>query len=90
MTQAIGRARRYGQTKPVHVYHFLSLKTIDVDVFQARSGGILCENAEPSPSYVPFEGFVPSGFDIIEDNGKIPQKFGSAVVARDAFGDDEE
>jgi hypothetical protein len=38
MTQAIGRARRYGQTKPVKVYHFLSVNTIDVDLFEHRKG----------------------------------------------------
>ncbi|KAI9805360.1 MAG: hypothetical protein M1833_005813 [Piccolia ochrophora] len=37
MTQAIGRARRYGQNKVVHVYHFLSLKTIDVDILENKS-----------------------------------------------------
>lgn len=31
-TQCIGRARRYGQTKKVHVYDFLALNTIDVDI----------------------------------------------------------
>lgn len=30
--QCIGRARRYGQTKKVHVYDFLALNTIDVDI----------------------------------------------------------
>jgi len=37
MTQAIGRVRRYGQTKTVHIYRFLSLKTIDVDIIQGRT-----------------------------------------------------
>ena len=36
MTQAIGRARRYGQLKTVTVYHFLSLKTLDVNIFEDR------------------------------------------------------
>lgn len=31
-TQCIGRARRYGQTKTVHVYDFLALNTVDVDI----------------------------------------------------------
>ncbi|KAF2495114.1 hypothetical protein BU16DRAFT_561418 [Lophium mytilinum] len=34
MEQAIGRARRYGQKKTVHVYHFVALNTIDVDIMQ--------------------------------------------------------
>lgn len=33
-TQAIGRARRFGQTKEVHVYHYLALNTIDVDLHE--------------------------------------------------------
>jgi hypothetical protein len=37
MTQAIGRARRYGQTKPVHIYHLLALKAIDVNILQERT-----------------------------------------------------
>jgi hypothetical protein len=37
MTQAIGRARRWGQDKEVNVYHFLSVNTIDVDYHEART-----------------------------------------------------
>lgn len=40
-TQAIGRARRYGQRKTVHIYRFLSLKTIDVDIIEERTGKML-------------------------------------------------
>jgi hypothetical protein len=36
MAQAIGRSRRYGQQKHVHVYHFLALKTIEVNIFEQR------------------------------------------------------
>ncbi|KKK13442.1 hypothetical protein ARAM_000893 [Aspergillus rambellii] len=39
MIQAIGRARRYGQTRHVHVYHLLAKMTIDVNIFQDRRGG---------------------------------------------------
>ncbi|KZF20059.1 hypothetical protein L228DRAFT_233492 [Xylona heveae TC161] len=46
MTQAIGRARRYGQKKLVHIYHFLSLKTIDVNVFQTRQRGKLVQTED--------------------------------------------
>jgi hypothetical protein len=35
--QAIGRARRYGQKKVVHIHRFLALKTIDVDITQERT-----------------------------------------------------
>ena len=34
--QAIGRARRRGQKNPVHVYQFVALDTIDVDLLELR------------------------------------------------------
>jgi SNF2 family DNA or RNA helicase len=37
-TQAIGRLRRYGQTKTVYIWRFLTKDTIDVDVYEARTG----------------------------------------------------
>ncbi len=37
-TQAIGRLRRYGQTKTVFIWRFLTKDTIDVDIYEARSG----------------------------------------------------
>lgn len=37
-TQAIGRIRRYGQTKVVHVHRFLAEDTIDTDIFSERGG----------------------------------------------------
>ncbi|KAJ5142605.1 C-5 cytosine methyltransferase [Penicillium bovifimosum] len=41
MTQAIGRARRVYQTKPVYVYHLLVKYTYDVNVYQSAHGGRL-------------------------------------------------
>jgi len=35
-TQAIGRIRRYGQNKTVHVWRFLADNTIDTEIFQQR------------------------------------------------------
>ncbi|PYI05069.1 hypothetical protein BO78DRAFT_387948 [Aspergillus sclerotiicarbonarius CBS 121057] len=43
MTQAIGRSRRYGQTRHVHIYHLLVKHTIDVNIFQARREKMLVE-----------------------------------------------
>ncbi|KAI0675815.1 hypothetical protein C8Q78DRAFT_1006678 [Trametes maxima] len=37
-TQAIGRLRRYGQLKHVNIWRFLSLDTIDVEIYEQRSG----------------------------------------------------
>lgn len=36
-TQAIGRVRRFGQTKTVHVYHLLTLGSTDIDIFEQRT-----------------------------------------------------
>ncbi len=41
MTQAKGRARRWGQEKKVHVYHFLSVNTIDIDYHEARTNSVI-------------------------------------------------
>ena len=37
-TQAIGRLRRYGQTKMVYIWRFLTKDTIDIDIHEARTG----------------------------------------------------
>lgn len=36
MAQAIGRSRRYGQLKHVHIYHVLALRTVEVNIFEQR------------------------------------------------------
>ncbi|KAI0738504.1 hypothetical protein C8Q80DRAFT_1113269 [Daedaleopsis nitida] len=36
-TQAIGRLRRYGQLKHVNIWRFISLNTIDVDIYEQRT-----------------------------------------------------
>jgi superfamily II DNA or RNA helicase len=40
-TQAIGRVLRMGQTRDVHVYHFLAEKTIEVNILEERTGKVL-------------------------------------------------
>ena len=37
-TQAIGRIRRYGQTKKVHIWRFMSEDTMDVEIYENRTG----------------------------------------------------
>lgn len=51
MTQAIGRARRYGQTKTVRVYHFLTVNTIDIDYFESRRNVIISRQGAPATGY---------------------------------------
>ena len=36
-TQAIGRLRRFGQTQLVHIWRFLSMNTIDVEIYEQRT-----------------------------------------------------
>ncbi|KAF8574267.1 hypothetical protein K439DRAFT_1665489 [Ramaria rubella] len=36
-TQAIGRLRRFGQGKMVHIYRFLTSETIDTEIFEKRT-----------------------------------------------------
>jgi hypothetical protein len=43
LTQAIGRAVRFGQQKHVHVWHFLALNTMDVAILQNRFGMVLIQ-----------------------------------------------
>jgi SNF2 family DNA or RNA helicase len=38
-TQSIGRVRRYGQKKTVHVYHLVALHTVDVCLVEDFSKG---------------------------------------------------
>ncbi|KIJ65553.1 hypothetical protein HYDPIDRAFT_27554 [Hydnomerulius pinastri MD-312] len=37
-TQAVGRLRRYGQLKHVNIWGFLTLDTIDVEIYEQRTG----------------------------------------------------
>lgn len=46
MTQCIGRARRYGQRRTVHVYRLVALDTVDVDVLEWREGKKLVRRAD--------------------------------------------
>lgn len=45
-TQAIGRALRYGQKKKVHIYRFISLRTIDVDILEERTGKMVVKEED--------------------------------------------
>jgi len=42
-TQAIGRIRRFGQSKTVYVHRFLAMNTIDTKIYNERKGRALCE-----------------------------------------------
>src|SRR5438309_7825543 len=44
--QAIGRVRRRGQKKDVHIYYFLAARTIDVNILEDREGKTLVQRGE--------------------------------------------
>ena len=49
-TQAIGRIRRYGQQKKVHIHRLLALDTIDMTIFNTRSAELKAKaDYEPLP-----------------------------------------
>lgn len=37
-TQAIGRVRRYGQVRHVHIYRFLTMDSVDETIYKERTG----------------------------------------------------
>ena len=45
-TQAIGRLRRYGQTKKVHIWRYFARETIDTEIYEERTGSRLCRNLD--------------------------------------------
>lgn len=53
-TQAIGRVRRYGQSKKVHVHRLLAIDTIDMTIFHTRRGE---EQLKPDYVEIPREEF---------------------------------
>ncbi|KAE9990764.1 hypothetical protein EG327_000997 [Venturia inaequalis] len=62
MLQAIRRAHRFGQEKIVHIYRFVALKTIDVNILENRERGLdqpVWEEPEDSPSLRQVHGFEP-------------------------------
>ncbi|KAJ5788714.1 hypothetical protein N7457_003704 [Penicillium paradoxum] len=72
MTQAIGRARRFGQKKTVHVYHLLVRNTYDVNIYQKAHGGRLIER-NGIPALVPEREVLPS--DIRYEGNVLPEQF---------------
>lgn len=70
MTQAIGRARRFGQTKHVHVYHMLAKNTYEVNIFQRARSSKLVER-QGAPVLVPEDAVVPD--DVAYEGEELPE-----------------
>src|SRR4051812_38187090 len=69
MTQAIGRARRFGQQKVVHVYQFIAAETIDVDILEKRSAKILKRIPSVKTVAPPFKLFEEDRIALVEREG---------------------
>lgn len=68
MAQALGRVRRPGQTKPIHVYRMISIDTIDVDILEHRERRqtIITEMDSPVPNVAATA--KPERTQLIKDN----------------------
>ncbi|KAH8820901.1 hypothetical protein F5884DRAFT_65542, partial [Xylogone sp. PMI_703] len=71
MTQAIGRARRYGQKKHVHIYHFLVAHTIDIDLFQERQNKNIMIGPRSPKDTAPYHDFDDSAILIERVKGDL-------------------
>jgi SNF2 family DNA or RNA helicase len=85
MTQAIGRARRFGQTKRVHVYHYLANKTIDVDIIEKRSSMVLKTVEDIGEDEPPFAGFEESRVGLALPGGEDSRGEFSSSAASEIF-----
>jgi hypothetical protein len=70
MTQAIGRARRFGQERAVHVYHLLVKNTYDVNIFQKRHASKLVDH-DGVPTLLP-EDYVLQESDTVLEGEYLP------------------
>jgi hypothetical protein len=55
MTQAIGRAVRFGQKKHVHIWYLLALNTLDVGILQWQNSHLLVRRQNGEFDLVPRE-----------------------------------
>ena len=66
VTQCIGRARRNGQTRLVHVHKFCALRTIDVDCYQQRTGSRLVQDENDGEWFFVPEAALTAGQQAIQ------------------------
>lgn len=70
MTQAIGRARRFGQKREVHTYHLLVKNTYEVNIYQKAHSSKLVER-QGVPVLVPEEQVSPD--DVAYEGEELPE-----------------
>jgi hypothetical protein len=81
--QAIGRCKRFGQKKVVHVHDFVTANTIDVDILEKRNGMILKGYEKPTTD--PCTAVMGHRLDAEDDEQSI---YGSRI-ANKIFEDEE-
>lgn len=91
MAQAIGRARRHGQKKTIHVYRVFALHTIDVDILEHREKRIDALVEQGAEAIMPPGGTAkitrPERTQLVRENGKFSLRPQSWLVEA---GDQEE
>ena len=71
MAQAIGRVRRHGQKKQIHVYRIIALDTIDVDILEHRERG---NTAATEIGALPIEPPSPTMRGLVEGEAPVERK----------------
>jgi len=82
--QAIGRAKRFGQSKPVSVYHFVCLKSIDVNLIEDTSGKKVVVRADGSDELDLKEWDELTEEEAAQDNGTVRFRARRAKVTEEA------
>jgi len=82
MSQAIGRARRFGQEKRVHIYQYVTSKTIDVDIIEKRSSRVLKRVKGLVQNNPPYDEFEAPRVALVEITGDADSQsdFASSAV----------
>lgn len=82
MAQAVGRVRRFGQTRRVHIYQYVASKTIDVDILEKRSSKVLKRVEGFVHNKPPFDGFQLPPVALVEITGDdVQSDFNSSAAA---------
>ena len=99
MAQAIGRVRRHGQTKQIHVCRIIALDTIDVDILEHRErrSTAITEYGSPKIDAPPqrVQGYVkveptPERTQLVREDGMFSLRPQSWLVRCGADSDEEE
>lgn len=91
MAQAVGRVRRFGQSRPIYVYRIVALDTIDVDVLEHRErrSDALVEQHAPKISTKHAKA-GPERTQLVREDGQFSLRPQSWLVGCDADLDADE